>query len=355
LYSETFAPDIRFVCLIVAALALGVISLARYRTERRLHRADWRVLGFLAAASALWLASSANARYGLAVLLLGGVALTRLVERLLRGSQARIALAVVLALQLGMSALASPARWFIVEPWSKHWLPYDVPQQALREPALYISVELLPMAVIAPFVHPDSSFVNLRGQHSIPTDSPRLMALLERHRGHVRGLGRALAVREGSPPRDEVAAYDAALRRIGYRLDTTDCFTIAWRPDDQDALSRVANRISDPAPSAEPLSVGSCRMILQPRDAADVQAERRASALFDLIEGKCPVLFKGQTAVTEPLGSGWSRTYGGLDARLEAYDGRVLLNRYRAEPTDLGRASDWQAAGGQIPAACVAH
>jgi hypothetical protein len=41
--------------------------------------------------------------------------------------------------------------------------------------------------------------------------------------------------------------------------------------------------------------------------------------------------------VTEPFGtSGWARHYVDLDARLEAFGGRVLLNRYRAgEIVDL--------------------
>src|SRR2546430_13632253 len=55
----------------------------------------------------------------------------------------------------------------------------------------------------------------------------------------------------------------------------------------------------------------------------------------------CPRLFRGQTAVTEPLGSGWARYYAGLDARLEAYADRVVLNRYRlAKEVELGRRSE---------------
>lgn len=70
------------------------------------------------------------------------------------------------------------------------------------------------------------------------------------------------------------------------------------------------------------------------------------SALFDRIERSCPGLFRGQTAVTEPLGRAWSRHYPGLDARLEADSERVVLNRYRrALVLDLGRPQDWQPEG----------
>jgi hypothetical protein len=235
-------------------------------------------------------------------------------------------------LQLGMTATASPSRWFIAEPWSARWLPYEVPERALREAALYLSVEVLPMAVVAPSMHPASSFVNLRGQHSIPPDSTRLAALLARHRGHVRTLGRDLSKNP-----------DRTLLRIGYRVDPADCFTIAWGPDRDDPLSRAANRLAGAKPSDEPLSVVSCALRAAARDPAQAELERRVSLLFDRIEKACPRLFHGQSAVTEPLVNGWSRNYAGLDARLEAFGDRVILNLYRAgRHFELGRLSAWE-------------
>jgi hypothetical protein len=354
LYSETFAPDIRLAALAACMVVLPALSLARIaRVQGSLRGSDWRMLGFLAAAWVLWIATSANARYGMVVLLLAGVALARLTERVLPARAARIALGVLLAVQIGTSVLASPPRWFLAEPWSKRWLPYDVPARALREPALYLTLEVQPMAVVVPFVHPESSFVNFRGQHSVPSDSPRLAALLERHGGRVRALGRRLELLDGRPAAEEVKAYDGSLRRIGYRMDTADCFTIAWRPDSEDALSRAANRLARASPSPEPLSVVSCGLLPALRDPSDAAREREVSASFDRIERLCPALFRGQTAVTEPLASGWSRNYGGLDARLEAYGDHVILHRYRrATVVDLGRLSDWSRKDPPVLAAC---
>jgi hypothetical protein len=314
------------------------------------------VLAFLCAAAVLWLATSANARYGLVVLLLTGVCLARIAERLLPLPAARVALALLLLVQLGTTMVASPTRWFLAEPWTRHWLAYDVPEPALREPALYLTLEILPMAVVAPFVHPASSFVNFRGQHSLPPDSPRLAALLERHRGKVRALGRGLELVEGRPRAVQVSAYDDTLVRIGYRVDADNCFTIAWRRDDDDLLSRAANWLAGPLQTHEPLSVVTCALRPATRDPVDVEREKRASMLFDRIEKSCRRLFRGQTAVTEPLGGGWSRYYSGLDARLEAYADRVILNRFRsATHFDLGRLSDWEREGAAPPAACGAQ
>jgi Glycosyltransferase family 87 len=354
IYSENFAPDLRFAALFVTVAGLAALA-ARRGTPAAgaLRGADWRVLAFFASALALWLASSANGRYGMVVLLLAGVCLARVVERLLPARDARVALAVLLAVQIGISIIASPPRWFISEAWSARWLPFEVPERALRDPALYLTVEILPMAVIAPFVHPASSFMNFRGQHSLPTGSPRLTALLERHRGHVRVLGRELELVEGKPAEHQVKSYDTRLRRIGYRVDPADCFAIPWRPDDDDVLSRAANWLAGGPRPHEPLSVVSCGLRTATRDPADVERERQVSVLFDRMEKTCPRLFRGQTSVTEPLGSGWSRYYAGLDARLEAYGRRVILNRYRADvQVDLGLLSDWERAEATLPAAC---
>jgi len=355
LYSENFAPDIRFAALVAAAAALpALVAVRRAEPARCLRGSDWRLFAFFGSSMALWLATSANGRYGLVVLLLAGVCLVRTVERLLPAGAARVALVVVLAIQVGISILASPPRWFIAAPWSKRWLPFQAPDRALREPAMYLTLEPLPMAAVVPFVHPESSFVNFRGPISIPPDSPRLAALLARHRGHVRTLGRALELIDGEPDARVVKAYDDTLVRIGYRVDAKDCFTIAWKPKGDDPVSRAANWLAHRPPVSERLSVVSCALRPAPRDAERAERERRVSVLFDRIERQCPAVFRGQTAVTEPLGDGWSRRYDGLDARLEAIGDRVILNRYRAGTRlELGRLSDWERGDAPRPPVCA--
>ena len=344
IYAENFAPDLRFAALVLTLPGWAMLAARRSgRVAAALRGPGWRVLAFFGGALALWLASSANARYGMSVLLLAGVCLAWFVQLLLPARAARVLLALLLVVQIGISIVASPPRWFIAAEWSGRWFPYEVPERALREPALYLTVEILPMAAVAPFLHPASSFVNVRGQHSLPSDSPRVKALRERHRGHVRTLGRYLELADGRPVEAQVRAYDARLRRFGLRVDTEDCFAIPWQPDDGDALSRFANRLAGGRKSIEPLSVVSCGLRGTTRDPADLEREQRASALFDRIEKSCPALFRGQTAVTEPFGSGWSRNYTGLDTRLEAFADQLILHRHDAgEYVELGRISDWE-------------
>lgn len=353
-YAENFAPDLRFAALVLTLPGVAVLAARRSaRAAAALHGPGWRVLMFFGCALALWITSSANARYGMIVLLLVGVCLARFVELLLPARAARVTLALLLVVQVGIGIVASPPRWFISAEWSGRWLPYEVPERATREPALYLTVEILPMAVVAPYLHPASSLVNVRGQHSLPTESPRLKELLERHRGRARTLGRFLELADGRPAAQQVKVYDARLLRFGFRVDAADCFAIPWRPDDQDPLSRAANRLAGGRKSIEPLSLTSCGLSRVARDPADIERERRASALFDRVEKSCPGLLRGQTAVTEPFGSGWSRNYTGLDARLEAFADRLILHRYRVASTvELGRISDWERGQAALPEQC---
>lgn len=354
LYSEIFAPDLR-----VAALAVGLVGLlaaslgTKAGSDRALGGADRRLFAFFGLAFLLWLGTSANGRYGLVVLLLAGVCLVRVIERLLPQSAVRTVLSLLLIVQVSTSLIAAPTRWFIAAPWSRHWLSFTVPPRAQREPALYLSVEPLPMAVVAPFLHPASSFANFRGLHSLAPDSPRLSALIASHQGHVRTLGRGLRLNGGEPDPEALAAYDATLIRIGYRVDPGDCLSIPWEPQSEDVLSRVANFLALSQAPHEPLSVVSCALRPARRDPQQARQERDVSVLFDRMERSCPGLFHGQTAVTEPLGPGWSRHYAGLDARLEALGGRVILHHYRAAAyVDLGTLADWERTPAVLPTVC---
>jgi hypothetical protein len=356
LYAEITAPDMRFAALVVAAAALPLAgALKRLPQANRFTQADRGLFVFFALASALWLATSANARYGMLVLLLAGPVLARLLERLLPLNAARIALLVLLVVQVAACAMVSAPRWFIAERWSASWLPFVAAERAKHEPALYLTVENLPMAAVAPYLHRESSFVNLRGQYTIPPGAPRLAALLARHDGRVRVLGRTLQLAaDGAPHEEIVQAYDSTLRRFNYRVDTADCFAIDWQPDDDDALSRLANALAgEPPAHSAALSLGSCALARSQRDPADVENERRVSASFDRIEKVCPRLLRRQTGLTEPLGKEWMRNYPALDARLETHGDRVILNRYlKLSYVDLGSLSAWQRPDAALPRVC---
>jgi len=349
-YAEISAPDLRFAALAVLAAAAALSSLlarsaGRPVPGRALAGADGRLLVLLALSYLAWLATSGNGRYGMFVLLLAGPGLARLAERLLPPAPARGVLLVLLTAQIVACALISPTRWFIVDRWSERWLAYAVPERARAEPALYLTVETQTMSAIVPFLHPDSSFVNLRGQHSLELGTHRVTRLAARHSGRVRTLGRALRLqRDGRPRAEFVDLYDATLLRYGYRVDPEDCYAIPWRPRRADALSEFANLvvIEDAGVRPAQLALVSCALRPGTRDPRELAEEKRISALFDRVERLCPGIFRGQTAVTERIGNEWSRSYAGLEASLETRGGALALAPYfKLRHAYLGKPDDW--------------
>jgi len=350
IYAEISAPDLRFAALIALAAAVAAAALWRRgggpgAPGGTLTGLDFRLFGFFALAYAAWVATSANARYGMLVSLLVGPLVARFAERLLPVAAARGALLILLVAQVVACALISPTRWFMTDLWSGRWLPYQAPERAKREPALYLTVETQAMSVIVPLLHPESSFINLRGQHSVEHGAKRMQALLARHQGRARTIGRALRLqRDGRPRPDIIETYDSTLLRHGFRVDARDCFQIAWRPERHDALSQFANLLvtEDAGVRESNVALVSCALRPGSRSAAEIEEERRMSALFDRMERSCRGIFRDQTAVTERLGAEWSRSYAGLEARLETHQGALVLAPFfKLRNFYLGTAAEW--------------
>src|SRR5688572_24878859 len=325
-YGEMNAPDLRFAVAALAAAALGLAALVpalRPRVPSAGFATAVRLWAFFLVGFAAWVATSANARYGLMVLLLVGPCCAYAVERLLPRHGAAV-LTALLAAQIAVCASISPSRWWVAERWSKGWFGFAAPERARTEPALYLMVEPLAMTAAIGFLHPGSSFANLQGRDPSTPGWRRLGALRERNAGRVRVLGRGVRLQADGKPRPEaVEASNWTLSRFGYQVDTSDCFAIDWQPDDTDTLSRWANSVTVRGESRRSImSLGSCALAEVKRDPAEIEEEARMSGLFSRIEQACPRLFRGETAVTERLGTEWVRNYPALDARLETAEGR---------------------------------
>jgi len=350
-YAEISAPDLRFAALVAFAVAVAAVALVRRgraaaASPAALASVDLRMLGFFGFCYAAWVASSANGRYGMFVVLLVGPLVARLADRLLPAAAARGALFILLVAQATACALISPPRWFMIDMWSDHWFPYQAPERAWREPALYLSVETQTMSVIVPFLHPESSFINLRGQHSMEHGAARLQALLARHEGRVRTLGRTLRLQRGGQPRPAVIEmYDLTLLRYGFRVDAQDCFPIAWRPQRYDGLSQFANVLVSWEAGVRESNVALVSCALRPGSLspAELEEERRITAVFDRMERSCPGILRGQTTVTERIGKEWARSYSGLEARIETNQGAlVYVPFFRLRNHFLGTVLEWE-------------
>jgi hypothetical protein len=347
IYTEILAPDLRFAALALALAALPAAAL--YRRVRRTPAAapgadGLRLLGFLLLGLAAWILTSANGRYGMLLLLLVGPCLAAVVDRLMPLRWTGLTLGVLLAAQVALCAATSPQRWFLAERWSAHWVPLAVAPAATDQPAIYLMPEVQSMSAVIPSLHPGSSFANLKGQRADSPGWSRVAAQLERGDRPARVLGRGLRLRADGTPRPEVVeVYDWTLVRFGYRIDPARCFAIDWRPDDGDALSRLAAGVALRAePHERVLSLGACALVRAQRDPREAAEEQRISAVFDRVERECPRVLRGQSSVTERSGAEWLRSYPGLEARLETQSGNlVFVPWFKLQHVGLGLVKDW--------------
>ena len=180
-YAEISAPDLRLAALVLALPALAFMRPAS---------GALRLIAFFMLCLAAWIATSANARYGLVVLLLAGPCLALVLDRLAPARYASAALLLLIGLQAAACAAVSPTRWFVAERWTQHWLAFDVPGRAREQPALYLTIEPQTMTVAAPFLHPAASFMSLQGRRADGAALERIASLVQRSAGSVRVLGR---------------------------------------------------------------------------------------------------------------------------------------------------------------------
>jgi len=330
----------------VAAIAL-VRRGGRARAAAALASVDLRMILFFGLCYAAWVASSANGRYGMLVVLLVGPLVARLADRLLPAVATRGALLVLLVAQATACVLISPPRWSLIDLWSDRWFAYQVPDRGVREPALYLTVETQTMSAIVPFLHSGSSFINLRGQHSIDPGAARLRSLFAKYEGRVRTIGRALRLqRDGRPRPGVIELYDSTLLRYGFRVDAQDCFRVGWQPQRYDWLSQFANvLVTEDAGARESIvALVSCALRPGSLSPAEIEEERRMTALFDRVERACPGVLRGQTAFTERRGKEWSRSYASLEARVETNQGALVLVPYfKLRDHFLGMIAEWEA------------
>lgn len=256
-YAEARLPDVRPGLLVVCLAACGLLWLFRRATkpDDEAARARHVILVFFAASALLWLATSSNGRYGVALFLLGGPVCGAILARLLPSRYVLLVIAAVLVWQSLLQGLLFRESRVVSIPWASRYFDWDLPDRYKREPATFLSFGLQAASTFAPQVHPGSSHVNLVGQYTPVIVGPgserirRIIALPQR----VYGVFDLEYTETGAPGANSIKTYFRDHLRL-WQLDFADtpCEAVALRisTEERGWVKRAASvTIHAPPPS----------------------------------------------------------------------------------------------------------
>jgi hypothetical protein len=354
-YIEIAAPDIRF-----AAIAL--LALAAALCWRRLgpgRRATFAMLLVLLVSTAIWLRTTGNGRYFMALLVVAGPLAIALVCLLPVTRNLKAALAVLLVAGQAFVLTQQP-------PWNTwtylHWK--DEGYFGLRlapadkqVPATYASLSLITYSLIAPQFHPDSRWINLVSGGATPRDQRWTDEFLRdaAARGPVYAYAPSLpwaSLPDGRPTQRVLSAFDELLAKRNLRLQG------ACRFVESDGLLRIARRTnSSELDAPHPPGFWFCPVAYEPRPAERRRVEEPPEAVqrsLAQLARLCPRFFPANEAKILRLPDGWVRQYSNAETRVYVMDnGNVWYKFWRAlNPVAIGRVEDLLA--GKVQLDCTA-
>jgi hypothetical protein len=359
-YVEWHAPDPRLAVFVVLAACLAValpFRAARAAVTRlspdASARMDLRLTCFVFVWLALWVFTSSNGRYGVALLMLASVPIVQGVHRLLAPGRARSALLVALVALHAAFAMGMQDRGdqVVGSEWDGAALQVSVPPELREQPTLHVVPSNFSWSYLIPSLHPRSTMLGLnamcRGDRCHPDlGIERARALLGEWAGRVRVLTAANFVQDGMPGIDDGtrAALDMQLAELDLRIAPGQCDTMKVSPMFGqvwmvESLVSVILRV--------PSRFGvSCRLEPAPGAAQAARAARdRHQAVFETIARACPRELGGAYGPIQWLGeTAWSQYYMTRDIRVDIRDGKVSAIRILRSKRELGTVGDVLAA-----------
>ncbi|MDE2604329.1 MAG: hypothetical protein KGL68_00230 [Burkholderiales bacterium] len=352
IYMEIPAPDLRFAAIVLLALA----ALVLWRKLGPGRSATFAMLALLLVSSVLWLATTGNGRYFMALLVAAGPIAVALVC-LLPIARRYQALLVVLMLA-GQGFLLSQQtpwnNWTVVRWREAPYFGVDLgPEEKNAPPTTYASLQFLTYSLIAPQFPPESRWINLASGSGTSRDERWIHEFLQRAaaEGPVKMIAPSLpwaSLPNGLPKPDILVAFDALLARRSLRI------TGACRHIVSPGLMRMAEHEKRaPAPGEIPLGFWTCPVTYDPsigKAAALVKPPQTVLDVFARLGELCPRFFPAGEPSLLRLPDGWERHYGASETRVYVMDnGDVWYHFWRSlNPVLVGKVPELLAGKVQI-------
>ena len=317
-FGEKPFADLRPALLVLSAAACLLALIYRKATGKTEAQgpseAGRLALLFFLIGALLWLVTSANSRYGLALMLLAGPVCGALLHRVL---PLRYVLTIVGAAVLWQAwqqqMYFTQYRW-ASGPWAARYFDWDLPPALEREPALYLGFGYKTASTLAPRVHPASRHAALVAQYSVGLDHPgarRIRRMIEEAPGgRVYGVFDYYYTQQSDPAAKSVKTYFVEHLRL-WGLDFTDqaCAPIRLKP--------VAGQFRGQPPQ---------HILCQLRAASPGDREAMLSRYRELqkmlapVAAACPRVLGGAVSIVRVHGQWQVTSFASAEHRLEVDD-----------------------------------
>lgn len=354
-YIEIAAPDIRF----AAVLLLAAVALLFWRRLGSGRQATMAMLLLLLASSAIWVRTTGNGRYFMALLVAVGPVAVGLICLL---PVTRVFKATLALLLLG-------GQVFVISqypPWNSwtylHWKDgsyFQVslgPEETRAPPTTYVSLSTISYSLIAPQFPPESRWINLATGNARDVEWIDAFLRDAAARGPMRAIAPSLpwaSLPDARPAPRAVVAIDELLMRRNLRI-SGECRYIP-----SGGLRQMAER-ENSANADAPHAPGfwSCPIVYEPRprerqrlEQAPEEVQRSLVRLGEL----CPRFFTPGESNLVRLPDAWSRHYAASETRVYVTDSREVWYKFwrSLNPVLVGGIDDLLAGKVQLDCAGI--
>jgi hypothetical protein len=329
-YTETRAPDARFLAIFVLA------PFALWKARNAGLRSTVNVLLLLFAACwSIWMVVSGNGRYLMFWFLAAGPLLVACAvavwpQRNLVGVAAITVFACVQGVEVGTNSDFRTGG----TAWSEYWVSDGLPSLATKAPVTLVSFADPSISWMSAFTHPDSRFVALPARYPGPGRlSSRLSRILEGSNTIIAVFPFRLIDRKtGAPVPAAPGAWRDSAKANGMDIDMASCAVGRLRE-----APAGATNITLQLSSTETLETFAmrgfffCRATFNPEYIREIAPGPEVEALFGKIEDTCPRTYFPKGARSMCSQSSCIRSYGATDTYIRiGSDGTVASGRFGA-------------------------
>lgn len=338
-YVEGRLPDVRPGLLALCVLAYGGIWAYRRIGSRSFEDATLTqpqrlIMMFFFVGAILWLATSGNGRYGVALFLVGGPVCGVLLHRMLPLRYVLMAIGAAVLWQAALHQVFFKQYRWVSDPWTSRYFDWDIPAPLSREPAVYLSFGYQTASTLVPRVHPASRHVNLVGQYSPGLDDPghqRIQQIIHTPGRRIYGVFDFYYTQQADPSAVSIKTYFRKHLRL-WGLDFTDqpCTLVPLKPasSEWDWLNQLAGigfRGRRPEFILCELRSSSAR----DRDQALLEYRNFQKKLAPLARA-CPRAFRKPLTFVRVEGQWWLTSFASFERRFDFDDeGKFYLQQLR--------------------------